>query len=493
MSAATVLPTIQPEPEYPVPARYWWVKRMFVATVVVAICLAGVRAWWGLVADRRLQSVLDDVAARGEPVRATDLDPPAIPDAENAAHYLNRAAKAVNPTAWSPANTGMMFPAAFTPYSPGWDAVAGASVAANPTVYPLARQARAHDRFDWGPRVGKQGLQLPLAHLNELRMLANTLGDAALYAHAHGDDVASLETVRDVRHAARSSGAPPLLITSLVGIGVDALALARLAEMAPGLQVTEQEVSPAEKAAAFPTTAPVDPPRGASAADVRALIAELLDERDPPGDIRRGVAGERAVNVGMVEDLGRSARLVAPMFKLDLIKMIRDFNTTIDAAGKPTWPAAKATLGKLPPPAGPLARVLMPSLGRAVETEFRVRCERRMVAVALAVRMYHQEHGAWPATLEALVPKYLPHVPGDVFAADGSALRYLVIPGGRPDGGDRPVVYSVADDGNDDTAAGRVKVPATEMYGWQARAADQWNDLSRWPAPPPPPATNGAN
>src|SRR5687767_12106365 len=104
VSVASPLPTIKPEPEVPVPVRYWWLKRIFVAMVVVAIGLAGVRVWWGREADRRLQGVLDDIAARGEPVRAADLDPTGVPDAQNAAHYLGRAATAVNQTAWSPAN-----------------------------------------------------------------------------------------------------------------------------------------------------------------------------------------------------------------------------------------------------------------------------------------------------------------------------------------------------------------------------------------------------
>lgn len=483
-------PPIDAEPEDVFPARYWWLKRFTVGIVVVALCLAGVRVWWGRVADKRLQAVLDAVAARGEPVRGDDLNPSEIPPGGNAAEYFKQAASAVDQTAWSPANTAMNFTAAYTPHSPGWEKTAAAAVAANPKVYALARRARAFDQFDWGTRMTPTGFTMPLSHLNEARMIANTLGDAALYAHVKGDDVAALELIRDVRHEARAVEAPPLLISALVGIGIDALSLARLQEIAPGLRISDGDGPPpplTPGTGPYPTTNPVVPPRGVTAANVRALINELLDERANPGDVRQGFAGERAANVELIEGMSRSARLVGPLFKLDLVRLMRSYDVAISAASLPTWPAARPPLATAAP-STPLGNLLLPSLGRSVEQAFRVTNERRMVAVALAVRLYHAEHGDWPASLDTLVPKYLPAVPADVFAADGSPLRYLLIPGGRPDGADRPVVYSMGADGLDDTGSGRVKVPTVEMYGWQARVADQWRDLSRWP-PPAPPAT----
>jgi hypothetical protein len=114
-----------------------------------------------------------------------------------------------------------------------------------------------------------------------------------------------------------------------------------------------------------------------------------------------------------------------------------------------------------------------------------------MAAVSLAARLYQAEHGKWPPTPEALVPKYLPEVPRDALAPGAQPLRYVLIPGGRPDGADRPLVYSVGEDGVDDTAAGTAKPPAVPNYSW-ARAADQWRDLSRWPPPPPAPAPSVA-
>lgn len=46
----------------------------------------------------------------------------------------------------------------------------------------------------------------------------------------------------------------------------------------------------------------------------------------------------------------------------------------------------------------------------------------RVAQVAIALRLYRQEHRRYPETLQELVPKYLPHLPIDPY--DGKPLRY---------------------------------------------------------------------
>lgn len=63
------------------------------------------------------------------------------------------------------------------------------------------------------------------------------------------------------------------------------------------------------------------------------------------------------------------------------------------------------------------------------------------VFIGLALELYHREHGKWPETLAELSPKYLPTLPADPIT--GKPLHYKVV-------GDRPIVYSVGVDGDDD-------------------------------------------
>jgi hypothetical protein len=57
------------------------------------------------------------------------------------------------------------------------------------------------------------------------------------------------------------------------------------------------------------------------------------------------------------------------------------------------------------------------------------------------LELYHREHGKWPESLGELSPKYLPTLPADPIT--GKPLHYNVV-------NDRPIVYSVGVDGDDD-------------------------------------------
>jgi hypothetical protein len=81
--------------------------------------------------------------------------------------------------------------------------------------------------------------------------------------------------------------------------------------------------------------------------------------------------------------------------------------------------------------------ILMPSLKGCYAASQRVAQERDATFVALALTLFHRQHGAWPERLDELVPNLLPVIPADRFT--GEPLRYRVVEG-------RPVVYSVGPD-----------------------------------------------
>jgi hypothetical protein len=63
------------------------------------------------------------------------------------------------------------------------------------------------------------------------------------------------------------------------------------------------------------------------------------------------------------------------------------------------------------------------------------------VFIGLALELYHREHNKWPESLSELSPKYLPTLPADPIT--GKPLHYKIV-------NDRPIVYSVGVDGDDD-------------------------------------------
>jgi hypothetical protein len=86
-------------------------------------------------------------------------------------------------------------------------------------------------------------------------------------------------------------------------------------------------------------------------------------------------------------------------------------------------------------------RILVPELSNFVLNFNVSQVFQRCSAVALALERYRQAKGAWPESLNALVPSYLSAVPLDPF--DGKPLRYRQYPG------EGVVVYSIGTDGKD--------------------------------------------
>ena len=101
----------------------------------------------------------------------------------------------------------------------------------------------------------------------------------------------------------------------------------------------------------------------------------------------------------------------------------------------------------------------------------------------------------WPKRLDELSPTYLPRLPIDPFDPAGKPLRFHIAKNGIPaaaGSGHRLVIYSVAEDGRDDTADGVVQtLPPEPQYGWLQwptgrDSPDQIRDVSRWATPLPP-------
>ena len=91
-------------------------------------------------------------------------------------------------------------------------------------------------------------------------------------------------------------------------------------------------------------------------------------------------------------------------------------------------------------PKDPLNRTLLPVYQEVTFTWRRRDAHWRITQARLAARAYEQEHGAAPPSPAALVPRYLPAVPQDPFAARPLACRRR---------GGRLLLYSRGPDGLD--------------------------------------------
>ncbi|MHC4065818.1 MAG: hypothetical protein ACYSUI_15160 [Planctomycetota bacterium] len=448
----------------PVPQRFWWLKRIAVAGALLLVVGGGLCWWWGRIAHNRLQAEIDRIRAAGEPILPEDFDSPPVPDDENAAVLISKAANAVVVPAEATHDHADL--ASYWPLTPAELADVRLFVSANLDALKLARQARDKPKVDLGVRIRSPAFSFLLPPLSRYRALGKLLVVTARDRAQSGDDVEAVATVRDVLALGNAVDHHPTLIAHLVGVSINALATSCVETITPDLGARGSEGG---------LQTGLDPK---VRIQIQGLIADLLDEQATRQGFIQAMYGERMVALDNVQLWASGKRsfaslmaisagagptplwdsasgfLLKPLLEMDGVEWMRYATAWVETARQPTWPAS---LSKRPPDplseAGtleklrrPLSAILAPSLDRAGLLHYRALAERRMAAIALMIRLYEMDYGRRPKQLTDLVPEHVGAVPLDPFSADGGVIGY------RPYA-DAPVLYSVGPNGVDDDGA----------------------------------------
>ncbi len=100
----------------------------------------------------------------------------------------------------------------------------------------------------------------------------------------------------------------------------------------------------------------------------------------------------------------------------------------------------------------PLLATLVPAMGAVGRTAEKIEGKQDGVLLGIALELYRREHGNWPASLDALTPRFIPALPVDRIT--GGPLHYRVRAAGADEasggGAGGPVVYSLGGDRDDD-------------------------------------------
>lgn len=461
------------------PRRRRWRRAAFVCLLVLVMAGAGYFTW-SKRAEQRLADYLADLRAQGEPTEPADLIHPPIPAEDDAAIDLLAAAALVDEQGEALKAYGQI--PFDRPLSAEEIATISALVAAERDALDRVRVARGKRGADWRIPFQSPTVMTLLPHLNTQRTLATICRAAALDAQLRGDHAAAVEYLRDVLAMGEALDTQPVLVGHLVAIGIRALATHHFGELAPELVIAAGGESRGiqERAGA----------KAASAEQVRGAIRELLDEARAGAGFHGALRGERVMQVDtarLLADRKLNMNTVSgivpgggggfgwpPMPRglvltdaLLMAERTTDVLNTFDKS--PDFPTYTA---KLPPAPAALqtksffhaaAALLMPSYDRFPVQHYRGMTDRRLAAVALALRLYAANHdGKYPSSLDELVPQYLPAVPKDPFAAGGKPLLY--------DSADpsAPAVYSVGDNGKDDGGSEAPSDPRRRGTRWQA-------------------------
>lgn len=472
----------------PVPPRFWWLKRIALALVAWIAVLTAARLVWGWEADRRMQAKIAEYRAAGEPILIEDFQRPPIPDDENAAVLYKQAFREIAGVApiVVTADDGTQVDVTLVDLIryPEWLRRYPGEIArllgAHGEALRLARAARARPRCDWGLPLTSPAMSLfPPTSLRDHRELAILVCGATLFQHARGNDAEAVELLRDgLAFAGRMNDPAQFLIGYLVALACDALVSDKVAPVSVDLRLAPDDENDHPD------------PRMATRAQVRQLMAELLDESGIQRCWDTGFMGERAFLLDAVRVIreGRAARLsptttaplaggaslvrsvLAPLWQSVGRRMVEHVGNVHSAGHADTWPQGHAQVDwewaqtttdwfQFPVPGG--ASTLLGGHDRFLELHFRGLAQRRMAATALAIRLYQVDHGQRPATLDELVPEYLPALPVDPFTEDAGPLRYL--PHGTP-----PRLYSIGENGVDDGSP----VQAATGGGWRPSRDD---------------------
>lgn len=283
--------------------------------------------------------------------------------------------------------------------------------------------ARPECRFPLAYEEGFNMLLAPLAPLKAtgqfLRLRAAALLAEDRPAEALADTLLGLrlsDTLAD----------QPILISALVRVAMDQLALQPIWEGCLGHRWSEAQMS-----------------------ELQAALAR----RDYLAELRRGLQGERILSTSFYDGLVRSAASSLGQFDAnagtgfeDLMTLfvrgmprgwvrhnqvahgryvqalVRDLAEAPHHAALPPGETHLAAIQNRPSPASFLARLLVPAIDRASERIYQAEAARRLALVGLALERHRAATGSYPDRLEELAPRFLSVLPNDPM--DGRPLRY---------------------------------------------------------------------
>jgi ABC-type transport system involved in multi-copper enzyme maturation permease subunit len=313
------------------------------------------------------------------------------------------------------------------------------------------------------------GISTLLTETQNTRTGATFLEYDAILRSQENDPDGALDSCRGILNSGRSIGDEPTLISTLVRIAIEGVAVASL-----------------ERSLA----------QGQPGEDAMRKLQSLLEDEEKAPLMLTGMRGERAVFDRLLASLqsgkislkklrglwggGEEMILVAGSIKSQRAIFLEIMTENVEASKLPVeqQEAEFKRIDKTIVHRPLLIRMLMPAGMKVDQAFLRSRAYLRTAIVALAVERYRREHGRWPATLTELVPSKLANIPVDPY--DGQPLRYRR----NTDG---VVIYSVGPDKTDD--GGKL-----DRKNWMAPSTDlgiQLWDPAKRRQPPPPPKTPG--
>jgi hypothetical protein len=414
--------------------------------ILLVIIIAGF-VGFRLVLKLRLRTRLDAIRAEGYPATCAELDAwYIIPEsAENAADIFIDSFSRYEK--WEgeekrkllPVVGQAKLPLRTEPLSEETKALITEYLSDNQQALELLHKGAAieHSRY---PVDLSKGFEILLPDLSNIRSGAFLLKlEAVLHAENDKPEQA-VDSIISAFGLARSLSKEPILVSQLVRIACQGLAISTLEHAINRTEFTNEQL--------------ID-------------LSQALVNVEDPCAMTRAFAGERCMGVSIFKmpaakipsmlsissnrphilgalaiTLYRFAGL-ADMDAIIYLDLMNDYMKAIQLPPQQRQEAADAvdarfsTISRI----HVLLHVIMPALSRCATIDLRTAAQLRTARAGLAIERYRLATGNLPDSLTDLIPTYLDAVPKDPF--DGKDLRYKKLETGF-------VVYSIGEDGNDD-------------------------------------------
>lgn len=436
--------------------RNRWVRRLAVATPVVFVLLVG--GWFyfrhktqqqGLAKIQAVSRQLDAADPRWQ-LDDIDADRGTLPDDQNGALVIPRlktalAGKTINPARPDKSDAFDNVPVNHRLDDEGAEAIDHALLGADAGI-AVAREFRHYSRGLRRYRISPDVIGTLLPEVQETRTAVYVLTLESERLTRAGRPGAALQLVPAMLNAGRSLDGEPFLISALVRISCDAVALRR-AERTLALGVPTGGL--ADVQAALLTEAEGDvfwgPLRGERALMDR-LFTNLRAGVVPPSTILSMVGGGpgsakptlqgELIAWGYHPFLAHDhAACLDTLTQMHAVRLLPEARQRAALKAVPVPPKAQGTL---------ITNLLVPSVEKLHDASLRHRATMRCAGTALAVERFRQAHGRWPDSLAELPKDWLRAIPMDPF--DGQPVKYAR----RPDG---VTIYSVGYDETDNGGA----------------------------------------
>jgi hypothetical protein len=306
-----------------------------------------------------------------------------------------------------------------------------AYLAANANAIELLHKAAAVEgcRF---PLNFTKTFDMPLPHLARLRQAARMLELQALVeaeARKPGEAAAAIAASAAAAHALRNE---PVLVSQLVRIAVNAIAMNTLERVLSRIPLEDRQLGE---------------------------LSEAFAAEDNLEGLTRGMASERCMGEdifqnGMpeVEWISSKTRTWYKLYALaglaagDHLTYLKLMKQLVDASAGPQkimreQPQEIASECNKAPRLYFITNLLVPPLPRAFEEKLKSLARLRATRAGIAVERFRLANGRLPDSLDELVPKFLDAVPSDPF--DDRPLRYRELSKGF-------ATYSIGPDRTDD-------------------------------------------